>query len=862
MRVWIVASLYFISAFSISCASEPNVQHVGPVSQGFLVPTHQLIRPAGQSVEYHGRPVDLVLSPDHRFLYVKNAGDVSVIDVDSWKIVQTLPYGVKGTGASMHGIAISADGKKLFVSTATSHFHEALIAPDGKLTWSRHLVLPGATPKADSYPCGVALSRDGRFAYACLSISNTLAIVDLISGKVVREIPVGMAPYGVALSADDKFAYVTNWGGRRAKAHEPTTKSADSDILVDSRGIACSGTVSIVNLADGREIAQIETGLHPSDLILSADGKSLFIANANSDTVSVVDTGTNKVCQTISVRPDPALPFCSAALALALSPENQTLFVANGGNNAIAVIPLSTNSIVSGFIPTGWYPGALTTDGKYIYAANIKGVGSRDPKDEGKWKSTSYRGSITKVAYPTADQLARYTQQVLADSLVPQTLRAWEKGQSIAKSVPVPEHIGEPSAIDHVLYIIKENRTYDQVMGDMPKGNNDPKLCVYGRKVTPNQHALADEFVLLDNYYCNGVISADGHAWATEGVAVDYLEKSMGAWTRSYPFWGNDPLAFAPTGFIWDNAILHGLTFRNYGEMSTSRTGPIKSTYVQVLHDYQSKTHKITIEQILPNATLKKYSCPDSPGWNLHIPDVIRADVFLREFEDCRRKNQFPNLVTLYLPSNHTSGVNPGAPRPTSMVADNDLAVGRVVEAVSKSQFWPHTCIFIIEDDPQAGFDHVDGHRSVCLVVSPYTRGRGVVSQFYNQTSVLHTMELMLGLPPMNQMDAMAPVMREVFSDTCDTRPFDVLPINYPLDEVNPEKTALSPADLQFAQQSEQLRFDQPDLADEDTLNRILWHDARGSAEPYPSELAGAHGKGLRGLHLKLDRTIKDEDDD
>jgi len=368
--------------------------------------------------------------------------------------------------------------------------------------------------------------------------------------------------------------------------------------------------------------------------------------------------------------------------------------------------------------------------------------------------------------------------------------------------------------------------------------------------------------VLLDNYYCNGVLSPDGHAWATQGVAVDYLEKTFGAWVRSYPFAGDDPLGFAPTGCIWDNALLHGLTFRNYGEMSRSKTVPPKATYIEVLHDYQSKTHAIKLEHTFGNQTLRQYSCPDSPGWDLHIPDQIRADVFLHEFEECQKNGRLPDLMTLYLPSNHTSGVEPGMCKPSSMVADNDFAVGRVVDAVSHSRFWAKTCIFVIEDDPQAGFDHVDGHRSVCQVISPYTRGRGLVSEFYNQTSVLHTIVLMLGLPPMNQMDAMAPVMRDCFHIEADVRPYTVLPSNLPFDQVNPPKTALSGAQLELAEKSEQLRFDEPDVADEDTLNRILWHDVKGTGAPYPSQFAGAHGTGLRALHLKLDKDVKDDDDD
>jgi len=366
--------------------------------------------------------------------------------------------------------------------------------------------------------------------------------------------------------------------------------------------------------------------------------------------------------------------------------------------------------------------------------------------------------------------------------------------------------------------------------------------------------------VLLDNFYCNGVASADGHAWATEGLAGDYVEKSFGGFIRSYPFSGDDPLAFAPTGFIWDNALLHGLSFRNYGEMSKTQPVPA-STWPQVYRDYIDKTGKIRLEHTVWIDTLRQYSCPESPGWNLKVPDMIRADVFLKElraFEASGRK--FPNLVIIFLPSDHTSGANPSNPSPAAQVADNDLALGRVVEAISHSKFWPKTCVFAIEDDPQSGFDHVDGHRSICLVASPYTKRGAVVSEFYNQTSVLHTMELMLGLPPMNQMDAMAPVMRECFTEKADLTPYICLKNNVPLDEMNPAKAALKGMVLELAEKSEHLPLDAPDKADEDTLNRILWHYVRGVEAPYPKEWAGAHGRGLKALRLKFDGRGEDDD--
>jgi hypothetical protein len=386
--------------------------------------------------------------------------------------------------------------------------------------------------------------------------------------------------------------------------------------------------------------------------------------------------------------------------------------------------------------------------------------------------------------------------------------------------------------------------------------------------VTPNHHALAEQFVLLDNCYCNGVCSADGHAWVTEGYAVDYLEKSMGAWSRSYPFSGDDAMAIAPTGFLWDNVLLHGLTFRNFGEFAKTEVTPAGKA-VDILTDVQRGGGKYKVKNTMALEPLRKYTNPVAAGWSLRVPDQQRADAFIEELK-AHEKNgtDLANLTILYLPDDHTSGTNPGSLSPASMVADNDLALGRAVEALSRSRFWPKTVVFVIEDDPQNGFDHVDGHRSVCLVASAYTKRGAVVSEFYNQTSVLHTIERILGLPPMNQMDALSPVMTACFTGEADLRPYECVKNKVPLDEVNPAKAEIKGVQLEMAELSELQDFDEPDEADEDDLNRILWAAQMGWESAYPAEWAGAHGRGLGKLKLKLDPSDKgaeiklDGDDD
>jgi hypothetical protein len=342
---------------------------------------------------------------------------------------------------------------------------------------------------------------------------------------------------------------------------------------------------------------------------------------------------------------------------------------------------------------------------------------------------------------------------------------------------------------------------------------------------------------------------------------VDYLEKSFGGFVRSYPFSGDDPLAFASSGFIWDNVLLHGRSFRNYGEFALSSLEPRTAKFKDVWDSWKNGTGKVKVKQNIAVEALRKYSCADYPGWNLKVPDALRLSVFMKEFEEAKRKGEWPNFVTVYLPSDHTSGTAEGNPTPAAQVADNDLAVGKLVEAISHSPFWAKTCIFVIEDDPQAGFDHVDGHRSTCLVISPYTKRGEVVSAFYNQTSVLHTMELMLGLPPMNQFDAMAPVMKECFTERADLRPYVALANQIPLDQMNPPKAKGTPKEKEAAEQSEAMDLSEPDRVDDDLLNRILWHAMKGFDARYPAEFAGAHGKGLKKLKLKAGDGDDDDDD-
>lgn len=832
-------------------------QPVGPQPEGGSVtPTFQIVRPAGESLELPtSRPVDLVLSPDARWVFLKDNHGLLAVDASTMAIVQRLPF-PDDQGGSMTGLAITRDGTRLLATDSASTLHEATVSPDGHLAWSRHIQLPPPTVGGKAFACGIALSPDELHTYVCLSRDNALAIINLQTAALERTIPVGVAPYAVTLSPDGAHAYVTNWGGRRPRDNEPSANSAGTPALIDPRGIASSGTLSIIDLHSNSVTHELEVGLSPSDLVLSPDASTLYLASANTDELVVIDTHLARIDARVLLRPDDALPFGSMPSALALSDDRTRLYAANAGNNALAVLELQPGHTptLAGFIPTGWLPGAIAEHQGTLFVANIRGTGSRQPRADHAFNSHRHTGTLQRLPSPSAEALAGMTSQCLQDARVPQALRAIDRARPDIPPTPVPANPGEPSVFEHVIYIIKENRTYDQVYGDLAspaegsRGNGAPALCIYGRNITPNQHALADQFALLDNYYCNGVLSADGHSWATEGNVTPYLERSFGGFSRSYTF-GDDPLTYSSSGFIWDHVLAAGLSFRNYGEFDDT-TLSRSATLPEVWHDWQSGNPQITFRHNIGVETMRRYSCPDSPGWNLDIPDQIRADVFLRELEAFERDGTLPNLVIIYLPNDHTSGTSEGSPTPSAQVADNDLALGRIVDALSHSRFWPSTCIFVNEDDPQNGWDHVDGHRSTCLVISPYTRRGSIVSDFYNQAGVVHTIERILGIPGANQRYLMAPVMHACFTDQPDTTPFNHLPSNVEITEMNPARRTLAPDQRHWAELSATIDFDRVDAADEDTLNRILWHAAMGTQTPYPADWAGAHGRGLAALGL------------
>ena len=696
----LIGLLSCLAALPASPAAQPPAAAptppavVGPSGGGTTVTTGQLVRPAGKTLEFTGRPVALVASPDGTRVYAKDNRGLVVIDAATWTVVQELKF--TKSGGSMTGIAVSKDGSRVFATNAESKFEEATRGEDGTLSWTRHTTILPREGK-NSYPCGIALdTMNPDLAYVAISRNNTLATIELSTGKVLRETTVGTAPFEVRLSPDCSVAYVSNLGGRLPAPGEKAAESSGTPVVVDARGIVASGTVSVVDLKANVEVVQIETGLLPCDLALTADGHTLYVANANSDTVSVIDTASRRVTRTLDVRPAAELCFGSMPDGLVIDASANRLYVANSGNNAVAVFDLASSSArAQGFIPAGWLPASMAMLGSDLVVGNIKGVGSRTPKEAGRLHSPWHRGSISRVASPTGQELKELTAQAIRDAHVPQALAALERSTSEGPAVVIPTKPGERSLIEHVFYVIKENRTYDQVFGDMGKGNGEPKLCVYGRDSTPNQHALAEQFVLLDNYYCNGVLSADGHQWATQGTTTPYLELSFGGFARSYDL-GTDALTFAPSGFIWDHVLARGFSFRNYGEFDYPSIKP-EATYKAIYDDFVAGKSSYTFPQSIALESARKYAAPDFPGWHLDIPDVLRADRFIREFLKFDAAGTVPNFSIIYLCNDHTAGKDEDKPTPRSMVADNDLALGRVVEAISHSKVWGKSVIVVNE---------------------------------------------------------------------------------------------------------------------------------------------------------------------
>jgi YVTN family beta-propeller protein len=836
-----------------------------------LAQTGHLMNPAGQALNVSGRVMDMRLARSGKYLVVKTDCGPVVVETGAFKLLKqhSVPeklaaqaerekkqksktdVGWGAFGGSMHGMAVGDDDATVYFTSKTQHLFVATVGEQGELVFAPTINL--AIDKKPTDPLGVALVPGSRTALVALALADQVAVVDLAAAKMVATIPVGVCPYGVAVSRDGKTAFVSNFGGSQPKKGDKTEKTlgmdkAGTDLAVDNRSVALRGTVSVIDVARRQVVGEIETGIHPESMTLSPDGKRLYVVDAGGDGVSVIDVAGRKIVGSLNAKPRADLPYGSLANGLAVSGDGKTLFTANAGNNAVALInPDRPQDPPFAFVAAGGFPGSVCVQGDNLFIGNV----------------TAYACDLQKVVIPREPQeLKKMTAEACKDFHLAEIIRAQVRAAAGVPPKPMPAKVGDPSPIRHVVYIIKENKKFDQVLGDIGRGNIEPKFCEFPRAITPNIHALADEFVLLDNYYCSGVLSCDGHQWATQGLTSPIREKDWSNQHITYSF-GRDPLCFAGCGFIWDHVLRQGLSFRNFGELGYGVV-PKEKKWTDNYNAWKNGQAAASMSGDYKFEAIRRYSDLRYPGWDMLIPDQFRADVFLAALKEFEQAGKMPELVIIYLPNDHTQHGATSSPTPRAYVADNDLAVGRVVEGLSKSPFWKEMAIFINEDDPQTGADHVDGHRSYCLVASPYARrGGAVVSHFYNQSSVLHSICRILGVPPMNQVVAMSPIMADCFQDTPDFTPYACRPASVPINELNPDpKKAPSKTQARLAPKTEKLDFSAPDRLDDDAIlfSRWVWSTVRGD-ERFPVEYTGAHGKGLKALGLRLDPNVVEDDD-
>jgi YVTN family beta-propeller protein len=844
-----------------SIASPPVASVVDPG----IIPSRQAITPAGLQSIFDSRVNGVVFGENGDSIYAATVGQKAAY-VYQINLKTNQMMNVLGTTSSpgMQGLTYDPVSRTPLLSGLAGNGKGAasagqLVALSGKST----VIADGlGSHQIGAISVGSSKNSQGlRLAVIALTFDDEAAIVDVDTKEVSGKIKTGIAPFGVVVNADSSVAYVTNWGGRVPHPGErsaATGPEANADhVLVDDRGVASSGTVTRIDLVLGRVTSTIDVGLHPSGLAWDEVHQRLYVANSNSDSISVVDTATNKLVETFAVQPFRKKVAGVAPESVALSPDHKTLYAACAGINAVAVIDVATqHPLLAGVIPTGWYPDdvAVSPDGKVIAVSTLLGVGAgwnspnllaRERRDGMKPELNMHRryvhadrGTVHIIPVPDADELDRYSIAVAENNhmdLQEELLANGEfqgKPNLTARPRPVPARTGEPSTIDHVVYIIKENRSYDQYFGSLGKGNGDPSLDLYADDIIPNQRKLARDFVLLDNFYANGGNSADGHQWLTQAAETDYAYWP-GYNGRSYPKNGDDPLAFAGSGFLWDHLAAHHKTFADFGEYVGEMGGKNGDLRAKLLDEYKQGSEFVgTFSTKAPIARLNQYLISDFPAYGLKVPDVARARIFLRHLKTWETAGSMPNLVMIQLPSDHTEGTTPGFSTPKACLADNDLAVGQVVEGISHSKFWKSTLILIVEDDAQDGLDHVDGHRTVALAVSPYTQRGAIDPTFYSQVSMVKTIELILGVPPMSIFDLIANDMRQSFRQTPDLTPYQAVEPAQSIYERNPNLEALDGQRKADAVASSKMNWQEPDDVPTEQLNRILWRNANGTEYP------------------------------
>ena len=772
------------------------------ISKRIVLPNGWSLTPLGRSIPLGDLPLNMIVSPSGQYIAVSNNGQstqtIQLIDAVRNKVISE-----KIIAKSWLGLAFSSDENYLYASGGNDNLIiKYRISNRHDLIETDQIKLGEKWPVKIS-PAGIQINDQTRTLFVVTKENNSLYVVDLNTRKTLS-FSLGSEAYTCLLSKNKAELYISLWGRKQILVFDISKKKILDSIIV---------------------------GDHPNDLCLSRDGRVLFVANANDNSVSVIDTKKRQVLETLDAALFPGSLVGSTTNGVALSENNKVLFIANADNNCLAVFDVSKPGFSKsiGFIPVGWYPTCVKVIGNQVYVSNGKGFSSfsnpgynsfdtshakitlhhADAKTE--YIGGLFKGTLSIFKTPSGEQLNQYSRLVYENTPYNKSKELTSAGE---KDNPVPMHIGDSSPVKYVFYIIKENRTYDQVLGDLKEGNGDSALCLFGEKVTPNLHALAKEFVLLDNFYVDAEVSADGHSWSMGGYANDYLEKTWptGYGNRGGTYDGEGTRAIANNkgGYIWDYCMRSGISFRTYGEFAD---------------DYK------------PNIpVLKNHYCTYYTSWDQRVRDTTRVRQWKRDFDSLVAANSLPHLNTLRIINDHTEGLKKGRPTPWAHCADNDLAVGMFVDYLSKSAVWKQSVVFILEDDAQDGPDHVDAHRSTAYIAGGYVKRHAVDHTMYSTSSVLRTIELLLGMPSMSQYDAAAEPMWRCFSNKPDLTPFETKPL---LTNIN----ALNTIENAWQRKSESFDFSREDRIPDRQFTEVIWKAIKGENSVVPAPRRAAFVK-------------------
>lgn len=779
------------------------------------LPNGWALTPAGLNINIGDLPLNLVISHNKKYAAVTNNGQsvqsIELIDIKKKKVLDT-----RVIAKAWYGLKFSGDDRFVYASGGNDNQINRYQISNGKLSLLDSFVLGKKWPNPIG-PAGIDVDDVvNNKLYVVTKENNSLYVFDLATKNMLHELKLTHENYTCLLSQNKQNLYISSWGGKK---------------------------VIIYNVKERKISGEIAVGSHPNEMCLNRTGEFLYVANADDNSVSVISTQTNKVIETLNAALFPNAPSGSTSNGVALSEDGKKLFVANADNNCLAVFDVSTpaKAFSVGFIPVGWYPTNVKVVGKQILVTNGKGLSSlpnpHGPNPMGikqgvlhhagdtakpapvQYIAGLFKGSLSFVPLPGAAQQALYSRAVYQNTPYSKDKELNPEGEP---GNPIPDKVGRSSPIKYVFYIIKENRTYDQVLSDVPGGNGDTSLLLFGEKITPNQHKIVKDFVLFDNFYVDAEVSADGHNWTMGAYATDYLEKtwptSYGGRGGSYAGEGKRKIANNRDGFLWDHCARFGVSYRSYGEFGSYGKADLKSLQGKMATGFA--------------------------GWDLSIHDTTRFRQWRADFDSLLAINAVPQFSSVRLGGDHTEGMRAGKWTPYAHVADNDLAVGMLVDYISKSAIWKETAIFIVEDDAQNGPDHVDAHRSTLYVVSPYVKRKTIDHTMYSTSGVLRTIELLLGLPPMTQYDAAAVPLYRSFTEVPDFTPYNFLPAKVDLNARNPVRGPL-------AAWSDQFDWSKEDAVPDLVFNDILWMGLKGTLAPPPT----------RSAFLNLKKEKKDDDD-